>query len=324
MAQDKNKETSLALPSQIAEGSDGQLYFEIPGIVKKMRGPVLDSVMSHGILEQAAILNDEVEIAPGPLPIQTRVMLSYDKLNIQTQDNYRLSPFDRDVLDAVATLHTVNDYITSEMIYRVMMGKRRYQYVTENQKKYVRDSMSRLATARIRIRITDFDERESPIARELRRREISAHYESYMIAFENVQLKKGDKIADFYHILQNPVVFNYAKSIGKVSEFPIELLDTRINKTPRTIVLQSFLLRCIDSMYRGEMPPFIGVDAMYEIIDAKDDIKQHKARHRKSATTILDDWVDKGYIKGFKARLTSKGVRGFDVELAERDGRSSY
>ena len=321
MTQEENKDTSLALPSRVAEGADGQLYFEIPGIVKKVRGPVLDDVMRQGVLEQAILLDvdDEVEIAPAPLPIQTRVMLSYDKLDIQTQGNYRLRPFDRDVLDAVATLHSVNDYITSEMIYRVMMGKKRYQYVTENQKRYVRESMTRLATARIRISITDFDEKESPIARELRKRDVSAHYESYMIAFENVQLKKGEKIADFYHILQDPVVFNYAKSIGKVSEFPIELLDTRINKTPRIIVLQSFLLRCIDSMYRGDGPTFISTDAMYEIIDAKNDLKQHKARHRANAATILSDWVSKGYIKGFVVRSTHKGVRGFDIELAKRD-----
>lgn len=319
MLHEKNKDASLTLPGQIAEGTDGQLYFEIPGIVKKVRGPVLDDVMNHGILEQAILLDDEVEIAPAPLPIQTRVMLSYDKLDIQTQGNYQLRPFDRDVLDAVATLHAVNDYITSEMIYRVMMGKRRYQYVTENQKRYVRESMARLATARIRISITDFDERESPIARELSKRDISAHYESYMIAFENVQLKKGEKIADFYHILQDPVVFNYAKSIGKVSEFPIELLDTKINKTPRIIVLQSFLLRRIDSMYRGDADNFISIDAMYDIIDAKNDIKQHKARHRNNAATILSDWVSKGYIKGFLMRSTHKGVRGFDIELAKRE-----
>lgn len=308
-----------ALPNRLAEGPDGQFYFDIPETVQKARGPVIDQVMSQGIMEQAIILDDEAEIPPVPLPIQTRVMLSYDELVIKTRGNFKLSPFDREVLDAVATLYPGNEYITSEMIYRVMMGKQKYQYVTETQKRHVRESMERFAVARLRIDVADFEEKDSPIGRELRKRGVSAHYESYMIAFETVQLRRGDKMTDFYHILQNPVVFNYAKSLGKVSEFPIGLLDTKVNKTPRMIVLQSFLLRSIDSMYRGESSPFISIDAMYRAIDAGNETAQHKARYRNNAAAILDDWVKRGYIRGYKVHMAGRYIRGYDIQLADGD-----
>lgn len=321
MAQNKKKTTALpdTLP-HFKEESDGQftLLPDIPDYIRKARGPVIDSVMGQGLAEQSAYLVDDTsEVIPDkPLPIQTRVLLSYEGLDFNIQGKLKLTAFDREVIDAVASLAPKNDVITPAMIYRVMMGKKDYQYVTPQQEQRVIDSMTKCAYSKIQLDLTDLMEKDSPIGRQLKKEGISASYSGNVISFEVVTINKGNKSINCYRILTEPAIIRYAASLGKISEFPIELLDTRINKTERNIIIQSFLLRNIDEMYRGERDScFIDIHRFYEAIEAENELKQHKARFRATAISILEDWVKKGFIKDFSVRKVSNTIKGFDIVL---------
>lgn len=302
----------------LTELPGGQFSFipEIPNRIQKARGPLLDEVLGQGMLEETSILIDDVaESTPTPLPIQTRVMLDYEQINIETV-GMRLNAFDREVIDAVVSLRPYNDYITPEMIYQVMMGKQTARYITDKQREMVRKSLMRCSHARIRISLTDMSEKNSPIGRQLKKQGIKAEYSEQVLSFKLMSVEKRGKIFDHYVIDSEPVLSRYAVSLGKVSVFPIELFDTRVSKTTKNIVLQSFLLRAIDEMYRdSSVPTTIDLFDIYAAIDATNELRQHKLRIRGTVETIFEDWIEKKYIKTFLIRKAIRDIKGYDIEL---------
>lgn len=317
---DEQKENELTVsPSPLLEGPEGQLSLiaDIPDTIQKGRGVVFDSLMMQTLEEQKQFLLDDVsETTEKPLPVQTKIMLSYEGIDFDIKGRIELTPFDREVLDAVATLYQNNRYMTSAHIYRVMMGKKEYQYVTPNQQEQVRKSMMKCGYSKLDIVLEDITEKGSRIGKELVARGIKATYSGPLLAFEMATLTRGKKFVDCFRILAEPAIIKYATAMGKISEYPIELLDTSINKTPRNIVLQAFLLRSIDEMYRGDASrPFIDINQFYKAIGAADETHQHKARFRETACKILDDWVEMNYITGYEIRKAGNYVKGFKIEL---------
>jgi len=324
MAQKKKGQiTEISSFGEIREDLEGQftLLPDIPGTIRKARGPVIDSVMGQSLLEQTPYLVDDTsETSVGkPLPIQTRVMLSYEGIDLDIQGRMKLTAFDREVIDAVASLALYNEVITPAMIYRLMMGKKEYQYVTPLQEKRVMASMSKCAYSKLQLDLTDLMEKGSPIGKQLKKEGISASYSGNLLSFETMSLQRGSRMVTCYRMLTEPAIIRYAASLGKISEFPIDLLDTRVSKTERNIVLQSFLLRCIDEMYREEDAlRFIDIHRFYRAIDAEDDTPQHKARFRAVAEAIFEDWVQKGYIRAFQLRKAGSVVKGYEILLQEK------
>lgn len=318
------KKNSLPVPAKqsapaLTELSDGQLSFipEIPYHVQKARGPVFDEVLGQGMMERTTLLIDDVvESTSTPLPIQTRVMLDYEEIDIETA-GMRLNAFDREIIDAIVSLLPYNDFITPEMIFRVMMGKRTARHITDNQRELVRKSLMRCSHARIKISLTDMCEKDSPIGRKLKKQGIKAEYSEPVLSFKVMTVEKGGKTFDRYIIDSVPVLSRYAASLGKVSVFPIDLFDTRVNKTPKNIILQSFLLRAIDEMYRdSSIPTMIDLVDIYAAIDSTNALRQHKLRIREAAETIFEDWIGKKYIKNYTVRKVVRDIKGYDIELS--------
>lgn len=290
---------------------------DIPDRIHKARGAVIDSVMlAESVDAGSYLIDDTSEASPKETPIQTRVLVSYEGIDVDIAGAKRFTAFDREVVDAVASLARHNEVFTAAMIYRVMMGKKDYQYVTPHQEKLVEDSMRKCAFLRVQLDVTDILERESPIGRQLKQAGVSGQFSGSMLSFETLTLQKGKRTVTCFRLLAEPVIIRYAYSLKKVSSFPIELLDTSINKTEKNIILQSFLLRSIDAMYRGESASlFIDINDLYQAIDGQDDLKQQKARYRSTAGTILEDWVGQGFISGYALRKVGSAIKGFDITL---------
>lgn len=303
----------------LTELPDGQLSFipEIPYHVQKARGPVFDEVLGQGVMETTTLLIDDVaESTPTPLPIQTRVMLDYEEIDIETP-GMRLNAFDREVIDAVVSLLPYNDFITPEMIFRVLMGVRKAKHITDKQRELVRKSLMRCSHARIKISLTDMFEKDSSIGRKLRKQGVKAQYSEQVLSFKMMTVEKGGRIYDRYIIDSVPVLSRYAASLGKVSVFPIDLFDTHVNKTEKNIILQSFLLRAIDEMYRdSSMPTTIDLADIYAVINSTNAIRQHKLRIRETVETIFNDWMEKEYIKNYTIRRAIRDIKGYDIELS--------
>lgn len=291
---------------------------DYPDHIKKTYGPVIDSVMGQELLEAADYLiqDDTDGAATGPLPVQTRVMLSYEGIDFDIQGRVSLTAFDREVIDAVASLASSNDLITAPMIYRIMMGKQDYQHVTTTQIRKVVDSMNKCAFTRIKLDLTDLYNQDSPVGKKLKQAGIQATFSGNLLSYEMVSIRRGKKQIDCYRILTEPAIVRYASELGKVSQFPIYLLDTQVSKTERTIILQSFLLRKIDEMYRDPtVSRTITTSDLYDAIEATDDTRQHKARYRTTALNILLEWVEKGFLQAVTPRKMGNTVQGYTITL---------
>lgn len=314
----KDKTTALAEagqePVKYEINRVGQYSF-FPEVVGKARGTVIDSVIdSH--LVGPVLVDDTYDLGKEKLPVQTRVMLSFDEL--ASQASQRLNAFDREVIDAVASLYRENDVFSAKTIYRVITGKDRNYKVTPSQAAAVIKSLEKCGKTQIKIRIGDLAERGSPIGKQLKKHGVmEAEYTGALIPYEAVGLKTETDSEYFIRLLKKPTFFAYAEVMGKVSTFPIGLLDTPISKTTRNIVLQSFLLRTIDSMYRREIRNIIPIDDIYASINGQDDIPQHKARHRVAVETILNSWKsgEYKYILDFKRRTAGRNIIGYEIIL---------
>lgn len=294
----------------------GQYSF-FPEVIEKARGTVIDSVIDSQLVGPV-LIDDTYDLERERLPVQTRVMLSFDELASQAQASQRLNAFDREVIDAVASLYRENDVFSAKTIYRVITGKDRNYKVTPSQVTAVIKSLEKCGKTQIRIRIRDLAEKGSPIGRQLKKHGvIEAEYTGALIPYEAVGLKTETDSEYFIRLLKKPTFFAYAEVMGKVSTFPIGLLDTPISKTTRNIVLQSFLLRTIDSMYRREIRNIIPIDDIYAAINGQDDIPQHKARHRAAVETILNSWKtgEYKYILDFKKKTAGRYIIGYQIIL---------
>jgi hypothetical protein len=304
--------------SRVETGGQLSILSDIPEIIQKTRGPVIESIISAPALEDITI-NDTYEKQASPLPIHTRFLVQYPDFEADVNGRpISITAFDREVIDAVTSLIPYNTFITPQMIYRLMMGKREYQAVTPQQVARVEESMRKCHMAEITIDITDIAEKESPIGAQLKKDGLEARYSGHLIAFETVIVaarRGGERLVTHYKILTPPVIARYAQSIGKISYFPIELLDTNLNKTERIILLQSFLLRKIDEMHRGESSLTIETYDIYKSVDGLDAGNTVKKRFRNAVEVILAHWIEKNYIKGYSIRWVGKVIKAYEIQL---------
>lgn len=324
-----NQDFTLISPQShlFSEGGETQTTFlaSMPQTVRKARGAVIDSMVGKELLDHAALLVDDTATSSigEPLPISTKVMVSYEGMDLDIKGRLAFNAFDREVIDAVATLTQKNQLITAAMVFRVMMGKTEYQFITEQQEKRVEESLAKCAFSRIQLDLTDLYEKDDSFGEALKKAGIEASFSGNMLSLEEVTLKRGRKKIRCYRLLSQPPIIRYAAELGKISEFPIDLLDTSINKTERNIILQSFLLRRIDEMIRGEdTQRFIPVESLYEAIEEPNASRQHKSRYRSVAETILSDWVEKGFLLSYHIRKQGNAVKGYHICLTEPQGES--
>ncbi|MBE7004683.1 MAG: hypothetical protein E7425_10480 [Ruminococcaceae bacterium] len=295
-----NKDEQL-VPQYYQEGDQFTL-FAAPTVAQKMRGGVVDDIMSREITSQAADFESR-DVLDTSEAVTSKIMLSYE--GIEITGRVQLTPFDREVIDAVATLSLANEYVTSSTIFRVMSGKTKNEYVGYRQRARVIESMDKCAFSKLTIRLPQaFVEAHND---EIRR--IDGVYSGQLLAFEKVTANSSRGPIDCYKLLAVPALFRYARSMGKISEFPIAMLDTPPAKTERTLLLQGYLLRRIDAMNRKEEPlsKILWRD-VYEALGMSGAVRQHQMRVRETAKEIIAYWEQYEFFRG--CRLDSKSNGG--------------
>ncbi|MFI3249344.1 MAG: hypothetical protein R3Y07_00080 [Eubacteriales bacterium] len=286
-----SEEMALNDPTKIMENPP------LPDEVKKDGTHIFNEVINISAEEMSESVNIELEPL-GSLPVHHKMVLSYEGEFAE-----KLGSFDREVIDAIATLAPHTQVISSTTIYRVITGKQEGSINLEHRKK-VDQSMERCGNYVVSIDLTNQYLEANPS--ELGNTK-SMTYSGRLISFEKVEKKAKNGSNTYYKILSIPPIFRLAESIGKVSQFPLTLLDTPIKKTDQIIAVQSFLLRTIDQMKKGELDSrTISWEILYEIAEIDLTKRQYKQRVRENVSTILTDWVTKGFILSFDIQTAKK------------------
>lgn len=280
----------------------------LPEEVKKGRSQLLNEVISQQGNEEGFILLEDIELSEITQKVVTsRVSLTFHNNESDTiQYSQVLTNFDREVIDAVASLAPVMQIMTAATIYRVIIGKSDTHPVNQKQRQRVEESMERCANCRVTIDVSsqfsNFDmDKEQSLA-----------YKGAAISHTSVEHKIGKGSTTYYKILDMPPFFRLAERLGKIVIIPLRLLDSPVSKTDAIIAIQSFLFREIDLMKRDiEVPRFILWEDLYKLSykEGKKPSKAENQRTRDSVCSILDFWIDEDYIKSYESNLKEKNIR---------------
>ncbi len=286
----------------------------VPEEVAKSRSIIMDDMVNkpfEGLME----INREEKSPIATAPIRTKALVSLNldnkEVNLSTDT---LTRFDREVIDAVATLVCHIDVMSSATIYRTITGKQANQFVTPAQQQKVEESLRRCSRCIVEIDATASFLNAIP---QQKGKTKKLSFRGPLIAFAELIHQSEAETTTFFQILQIPPIFKYAETIGKVSHFPFELLDTPVRKTESLIFIQGYLLRTIDEMNRGILVTReILWDKLYEIAECDLSKRQYKAELRKNTISMLDYWVQMKFIASFTNEMKGKEKK-ITIQLIE-------
>lgn len=224
-------------------------------------------------------------------PVTTKVTFSYEGVDIQAKQDF--TAFDREVHDSIVSLYIYgNDIFTPSMVYRAMTGKTDSEYVAPSILTETIKSIDKCLFSRIAI---DATEEVSHYGLK------NAVFSGYLISANKISGTLNGQPVSAYKFLDIPILYQYANQKNQLATIPIKLLDTPIRKTSDIIVLQGYLIRRIESMKnpKSKTSNTILYDAIYKCIKVSD-IRQKRERVRKDTKTILNYWIQHGYIASYK------------------------
>lgn len=235
--------------------------------------------------------------------VETKISVFFDNTDLDLKFSKKFTVFDKEVIDAVSTLAQISDVMNSASIYRTITGKQEGQYINPAQRARVEESMEKCRTCIVSLSLSDGEQKQ---------------YRSSAIAFSNlITDHKKSETMTYYKILEIPILYRLAETLGKISSFPSVLLDTPVSKTESVIAIQSFLLKSIDLMQKNLSED---CDILWSEIykaSGKEDTKQYRSNTRELSKKILAHWVDQGFILGYS--LIGKGrASGLSIELQEK------
>ncbi len=269
---------SLRKPSEVKQDLQGEMALNdpkkimenppLPDEVKKDGTHIFNEVINISAEEMKAEEAVNIDLETSTLPVQNKMILSYEGDIAE-----KLNNFDREVMDAVATLAPHTQVISSSTIYRIITGKQEGSINIEHREK-VDSSMERCGNYKISMDLTKQYLHANPD--EVGNTQAMT-YSGRLISFEKVEKKAKNGSNTYYKILSIPPIFRLAESIGQVSRFPLTLLDTPIKKTDQIIAIQSFLLRSIDQMKKNpQLPNAIPWEVLYELAEIDQSVRQYK------------------------------------------------
>lgn len=228
--------------------------------------------------------------------LTAKVSIGFDELDNVNLNNKNITPYDREVHDAIVSLYVDGDNkcITPLMIYRTMTGNKSAD-LTPKIKKDIINSINKMSTTRITI-----DAKDEAKAFGMDK----IIYEGNLIYTKKIIAKHKGNIGEWIYIMERPVLYDYANSKNQVTRMDIKLLDTPVNKNEETIILQGYLQRRILAMKGTNLSRNILYDTVYKHLNlsakSKASLRNKKLKIRNTAKTILSFWKDNNFIKDFK------------------------
>ena len=246
--------------------------------------------------------------------ITTLASIDFDNLNgsVQTKGRRELTPYDREVHDAIITLFVDggNEYITPQMIYQVMTGNPD-AYLNPKQAEAISESITKCMYSRL---IIDASEEAKAYGFD------SFKYDGSLISGERVTATLNGTVVECLRLLRTPVLYEYANKKNQIGRFDIKLLNSPINKTEEIITLQGYLYRRILSMKNSSnLSKTILYDTVYnqlEVTASSDGaLRKKKAKVRSQIKKILDYWKQEDFIAGYVENKRGQVIYSVTIRL---------
>ena len=252
----------------------------------------------EGVLNSSEPIGVEVvKKAKSRKPIYTLVSIDIAELEgVKINGRRELTAFDREVHDAIITLYVEggNTYITVNMIYQMMTGKRG-AHCSSKQAQAISDAITKLMFSHAVI-----DASQEAQLRGLDK----ARYDSNLLNAKRLTVSANGQTTEAIKILDTPILYDYAERRNQIGRFDVKLLDSPVNKNEETIALQGYLYRRILSMKgSSKLSPTIKYETVYkqlEITASSDGaLRKKKLKVRETVKKLLDFYKKEGFIKGY-------------------------
>ena len=246
--------------------------------------------------------------------INTLLSISFEELEKKGVhiDPKKLTPFDREVHDAIITLFIEggNELMSLEMLYRTITGDPKAR-LTRKQAEAISNSVTKLMHTIITIDATEearaykFD---------------SFKYRGNLLYAEMAIASINGNVIEAIHIIKEPVLYSYANKTNKIGRVSLKLLNTPVNKNEETIILQGYLYRRILSMKGSKrLAPTIVYDTVYKQIElnaiSDGALRKKKVGIRRKIKDILGYWEQEKFIIGYSENTHGQEAYSITIKL---------
>ena len=250
--------------------------------------------------------------------INTMVSIDFSRmkqLGVTIGSERRLTPYDREVHNAVSTLCVAgNKYITPQMIYQVLSGNKKDAKMTPKARAEILDSIDKMRFTEILI-----DSSQEAIAGLVK----EAFYKGALIPSESVKIVtlNGQEVKECIHLFRTPPLYDYANDKNQIDRVKIEMLNVPVSNTPENIELKGYLLRRITSAKneKSKIKPIIRYDTLYKYLGIEGSngnvLRNKKKDIRDRTKDILQFWVQEGFIKNFEEEKEGKTIAKVRIDL---------
>lgn len=263
--------------------------------------------------------SDKLKVgARGSTPVRTTVTLDIPQ-HMRIDGGGVLTTYDKSILNGVTSLlESGNPVFSIPMLYHAMTGKQN-PTVDEQLYEELSGKLAKMRQLTISIDMSEennahffTDENGEPRAIE------NVVIEGYLLPLNKMSGIINGKKAELFQVLQHPPLYTYSKMRRQLASVPITLLNAPINNNSTTIPLKTYLLQRIEMMKNPKnsiRSNTILYETVYAELGDQDATKTRKMRIRTYATTILQYFVEQGYIKGYQEFKRERSIAGIQIEL---------
>ena len=291
----------------------------------KTEGVVFDTRKNEGLYtpEGGAINVSRNEVKRKEINVM--VSLDFSELKKEEVTIYResrLTPFDRAVHNAIATLWEEghrnnmrnNEYLTPRIIFQLLSGNTgESKDISSEMRKAILESVDKMSSTKITI-----DNSEEAKAFGYKKlKYFGSLLDSKRI--EGVKIN-GNKVEDCICILQSPALYDYAKLKNQIGTIDIRMLnipkldDLHIifRNTPQNIELKEYLLQRIIGIknQKSKMSETIRYETIYEYLRIEAPTRKtflvKCKKLRDKVKFLLEYWKRQNLIKGYKEEKEGK------------------
>lgn len=273
------------------------------------------------ITNQLANLGEQTRLKVGKKagqPVLTTVTLDMPD-HMRIEGGHALSTYDKSIINGVTSLlESGNTVFSIPMLYHAMTGK---QNPTVDEDLY--DELSS-KLEKMRRMMLSIDLNEEKDAQYITDENGGKHavtdltLEGYLLPLNRVSGVINGKRAELYQIIQHPPLYTYSKLRRQLASVRIALLSAPVNNNSTTIPLKTYLLQRIEMMKNPRNTieyTNILYESVYKELCAEDANKTKKMRIRGYTTTILDYFVEQGYISAYLEYKSGRSIAGVRIQI---------
>lgn len=141
---------------------------------------------------------------------------------------------------------------------------------------------------------------------------------NYMLPVrEEIAVINGQKVHG-YRLLDEPPLYQYAKSVGQIAQHPAKMLNVPVNLDEQKIVIRDFLLKEIGHMKKSpHWNRTITIDRLLAVAGEESTTldRRQKSRLIAGIRSMLDYWKSEKYIDGYEESTQGKTLNAITILL---------